>query len=952
MHICGHAGGVLAVEDGLGVARLGGLHELKLIVEVGLILRRNREVKRLCGSDLSVVLIRNRAGEFRGDGALTGLGTEDRALIAVEGHVIGARGVLDLIVFSVDAERARARHLEVIGQAVLIGNRIGTGVLDVVVNKRRVDLLLQRLLVGSNLLGVALDGHGEVVRALDIARAALHKRNRRGQRNGAIARGARHLAGVIAPAIAGRPNGVAVGALPANLELALGARAVRKREVGRNGLGRIARSVTDGNLLGGIVEHLLHTSLVPSHLNRLVGLVILGLLAIARQFKRHIGATQTVDVVTGVVVGVNEEERYIAIGLVLRIGDADRGLGVLSLKEHAALGDLNVNVGKSQISKLCLQRIIDVAALGAVVNNNLLVSIVELLDCSLERTRGDNLVGGDELDRRASARGDSLQILTSSRCRDRRLGARHIGQQRPVGRGSLRVVGRIPSNSRLTGDVDTIGGRTVSALSLHRRLDAVARNEMGRVAIDLRAGDYAQQVILPRRGNAVRRNPFNRVVESARREFDTLADEGIVERQRTGLGVNAVGDFNPIRIILALGIPSERELSVLGQIGIRPARGAGNLHARREHRANGERRRRSLVGRNGLELVLTGKRHRANGVDGLRTAVGALLLGALHRVLARGDHTNVLAHHIGRGRVRCGVGRIGNVDEVAVVGALVVGVLPLIVDRVRRGDVSVVVALGRLGRQNLACGNLARCQRALNRHTVKLNGASLDNENSTRLLVTKTAVSTCHDIFTGVGRIGCKGIGGRAIDLRRARLRCIAAVPRPRDALVGGHITRSRIGGRRDSFARIDLARLIELNARDVDGASGTNAARALSSVIAAANLCGYMATDRLALVSRELKGTRRRTFNIGVDAALDICDLPLVAQLRGIDVIGGVLLLFSKGLDGVVNGIDKGAGGGAFGGQDGGVDVHSTGLLEGTHAVAGRPTTKGYIIGARVRRH
>ena len=56
MHVCGHAGGVLAVEDGLGIARLGGLHELKLVFEVGLILRRNREVKCLCGSDSGLFL--------------------------------------------------------------------------------------------------------------------------------------------------------------------------------------------------------------------------------------------------------------------------------------------------------------------------------------------------------------------------------------------------------------------------------------------------------------------------------------------------------------------------------------------------------------------------------------------------------------------------------------------------------------------------------------------------------------------------------------------------------------------------------------------------------------------------------------------------------------------------------------------------------------------------------
>ena len=416
------------------------------------------------------------------------------------------------------------------------------------------------------------------MRALDIARAAVHKRNRRGQRNGTIARSTRHLAGVVAPAIAGRPNDIAVGTLPFNLKLVLDARAIRQRQVGRNGLGRIARSVTDGNLIGRIIEHLLNAGLVPSNLHRLVGLVMLGL-AIARQFKRHIGVTQTVDVVTGVVVGVNEEERHIAVGLILGVGDADRSLGVLSLKVHVALRNLNVNVGKSQISKLRLQGIVDVAALGAVVNNNLLVSIVELLDCGLERARGNNLVGGDELDLRAAARGDSLQILASSRCRDRRLGTRHIGQQRPVGLRSLRVVGRIPDNSRLVGDVNTVGGRTVGALGLCRRLNAIARDEMGRFAIDLRRSGHAQQVILPRRGNAVGRNPFNRVVEGARRNFDALADKRVRKSQAAIGRIDAVGKLGPVGTVLA-GIPRYGELGIVGHVLGRARPATRNLHAR------------------------------------------------------------------------------------------------------------------------------------------------------------------------------------------------------------------------------------------------------------------------------------------------------------------------------------------------------------------------------------
>ena len=169
--------------------------------------------------------------------------------------------------------------------------------------------------------------------------------------------------------------------------------------------------------------------------------------------------------------------------------------------------------------------------------------------------------------------------------------------------------------------------------------------------------------------------------------------------------------------------------------------------------------------------------------------------------------------------------------------------------------------------------------------------------------------------------------------------------------LVGGHITRSRISGRRDGLAYAGLARLVELNARDIDRTSSTNAARALSCAVAAADFCSYMAADRLALISRKLKGTRRRTLDIGVGAALDICDLPLITQLRGINVIGSALL-FSECLDGVVNGIDIGAGGGTFGGQDGGVDVHSAGLFEGAHAVASRPVAERDIVRARIGGH
>ena len=277
MKVSSHIGDILPVKNTQVEGRLRKAEIEQFGIKLVLILRGNGKVERPACRDFGVRLVGHREGDL----GVRLLGTRqrlvDRALITVERDVVGARGILDLVVFAVDADVLGARHLQVGGQAVLVRIRFGVGVLDVVVGKGRIDLRLQSFLVGSDLFGVALDGHRKVVRALNVRRAAAHKRNGRRKRNVAIAREARHLAGVVAQAITGRPNDVAVGALPANLELALGAHAVRKREVGRNRLGRIARSVADGNLLGGIVEHLLHASLVPSNLHRLVRPVVLGL---------------------------------------------------------------------------------------------------------------------------------------------------------------------------------------------------------------------------------------------------------------------------------------------------------------------------------------------------------------------------------------------------------------------------------------------------------------------------------------------------------------------------------------------------------------------------------------------------------------------------------------------------------------------------------------------------
>ena len=397
MHVRRNGIGILAIQNGGSIAVLRLFHKRKLGVELVLVLRGNRKIEGLTSRDLGVRLVGHREGDLGVCSLGSGQRLIDRALVTVERDVIGAGGVLNLVVLAVDIERARARHLQVGGQAVLVGDRVGAGILDVVVGKGRIDLLLERLLVGGDLLGITLDRHDKVVRAgkLDVA---ARNRNLGGQRHVSIARCARNLTRLIFPAITRNKQALGVGACPFNREFLCGTRLVRKRDILGHAIGGLARRVANLQGFGGSVKKVLQFSLVPSNLHGLVGQVILGL-AIARQFKRHIGVTQTVDVVTGVVVGVNEEERHIAIGLILGVGDTDRSLGVLGLKGNAALGDLDVNIGEAQIGKLRLQRVIDVAALGAVINSDLLVSIVELLDCSLERARGDNLVGGDELDR-------------------------------------------------------------------------------------------------------------------------------------------------------------------------------------------------------------------------------------------------------------------------------------------------------------------------------------------------------------------------------------------------------------------------------------------------------------------------------------------------------------------------------------------------------------------------
>ena len=102
---------------------------------------------------------------------------------------------------------------------------------------------------------------------------------------------------------------------------------------------------------------------------------------------------------------------------------------------------------------------------------------------------------------------------------------------------------------------------------------------MGRFAIDLRRSGHAQQVILPRRGNAIGRNPLNGVIERARGDLDLLADKRIRNSQAAISRIDAVGELGPIGTVLAR-VPRHGEVGIIGHVLGRARPRTRNLHAR------------------------------------------------------------------------------------------------------------------------------------------------------------------------------------------------------------------------------------------------------------------------------------------------------------------------------------------------------------------------------------
>ena len=684
MQVGGDLRCVLAVQNSLGIAGLRLLHERQLGVKVGLRKRGHRVVERFRGRNLGVGLVGDGQRDFRIRGLLAGLRLIHRALITVERHVIGAGRVLHLIVLAVDVEVARGRHLQVGRKAILVSNGVGAVVLYLVVGETGVNLGLQRGLFGGHLLGVALDRNGEGVRSRRLGAVAAaanvrHEFDRGSKRDGAIGCSAHHLAAVVAPTVAGNIDLIAIR-FPRNLELVVGAGAVRQRKVTGDRIGRIARCKSNSQILRSVVKQLLKHVLVPRH-GDVAGLVV-DRLAVLRKREGNAGRTQAVEGVTRVVVRVHVEVRDVAVGVLIG-GDADRGLVVRS--GEACRLDLDGNTFEAEFGDFGGQHVVDVRVF-AVGGRGLEVGSRELLRQSLKRSAVDNRIGEHGFHARGTAFGNYLEVLARGGVGNGDACARHVFKlrERSVGR-----IGGIPGKRHAVGNGDARVGIAVGTDGLCLRGDGVASDHVRGGADGLRRGGHAQQVVLAGRGDRGARRPLDGVVERIRRDLERFADERFPDGERA-VGGNPFGHLLPISVAFALGVPGVGELGVLG--GILVVIAAGNLGLRGDGCTHLQQSRVSVLQLDSGERVLAGDGDRTKRVDGC-SAVVAGLLRTDRGAVAYGLDAQVLAHHV-VGNLISYARSAGDVLERGLCGGFGVGVLPLVADAVSRGDLRVAALVG------------------------------------------------------------------------------------------------------------------------------------------------------------------------------------------------------------------------------------------------------------------
>ena len=215
------------------------------------------------------------------------------------------------------------------------------------------------------------------------------------------------------------------------------------------------------------------------------------------------------------------------------------------------------------------------------------VRIVEFLHSGFKGAGFDNGVSGNQLYLGVAACCHDFEVLVGRSIGNDDACSRHVKLFPCVSR-SICSIGRVPREADGLRDIDAVGHGTVGTFGLDRCCHAVAGNKVRCLAIDLRRRRHAKEVVDTLGRHFAGGNPLDCVIQRAGRELDLLAHKGIGELKGSGLGIDAVSNLCPCRAVLAC-IPSKRKIGILGQIGRRPVGRAGNLDARRECDARGER---------------------------------------------------------------------------------------------------------------------------------------------------------------------------------------------------------------------------------------------------------------------------------------------------------------------------------------------------------------------------
>ena len=870
----------LAVGDALVEERLRLLHQRRLGLDLLFRERQHRDLQHLAGAHRGVVFARDGKRQLDGLRLRARKPAVHLRCVAVRHKGVARSRVLHRVVGAVDADRVRAGQLQIGGHRAQLHRRARPLLRDVASHERRINLLLQLLLLRRNLLGVALDDEVEPLLAYRLGDVRSAESDGRHERRPLIERRTRYPARtLVVPRVPFDLNGVAFG-IPAHLRPRNAADLVGQRHVLRDGLGRIALRERDGKVLGRRFERGADRLLVPRNHRSRLRLVRNRPLALAG--KRELDIRGTGQRERGNpparFFGQVVRERYGAVGVVVGAGHAHRHRIERRSELHRRRAHLHA--ARAHIGQLGCKQVVHV---GIPAEHGLgpPTLVLQLRRDAGEGIRVDDRGRRHKLNRGATAFRHHLQV------RARRL----VGNDERGGIGALklaeravRAVGRIPLDGHLVGHVVAIAF-AFEVARLHPRPHLVAGEQLRERAVDLGRGGHAQKVVFPGAHHAVRRARHG-VAKRRRLHFQIASPHIVGKRQRARRGIVPAVQIAE-RAIRAVGhLPRVGQLRVGGRV-LFPIT-VLHLSFRRDDRAclHALPRRGQLHAR---KRVLPRQHHRPQRIHRLRSAV-VRLLGAYHRAVADRLHAQVAALHVGAHHVGSLRGAL-DVRERGIARGAAFRILPLVGHRVGVGHLGVGVLLVGRGRKRGVHARLA-----VHLHLIQLHRAGRHDRARRRGILLAEAAVGAHLHVCAQKVVGDdEGVARRAFHLAVGGIGRIAAVPRPRHALVVRHVSRRVARRRRQRVPDAHLARFVQRDGRDVDGARGGNGKGDPPHVLALSDLGGHLAAEVAPLErSIEFKRLARRArhilerFTVGAFHPLEI-------QLRRIDVNARRSALFPR---------------------------------------------------------